>query len=99
MDAVTLTVGETFEVVLPQRGACGFSLLHRESPEGLVAVDDPLAVEPHQGAPGDPVDRRFVLTALQPGTVRILFYETRIWDKGFSPLPVRELEVTVVTPA
>jgi hypothetical protein len=45
------------------------------------------------------VDRRFVLRALQPGIVRILFYETRIWDKGFSPLPVRELEVTVITPA
>jgi predicted secreted protein len=98
MDSVTLTVGETFAVVLPQRGSSGFSLLHRESAEGLLAIDGPLAVESQRGAPGDPVDRRFVLRALQPGIVRILFYETRIWDKGFSPLPVRELEVTVISP-
>ena len=99
MDDMKLTVGQSLEVVLPQRGSSGFSLLHCVSAEGIVVIEGPEAVGPQGRPPGDPVDQRFIIRALQPGTVRILFYETRIWDKGFPALPVREWDITVSAPA
>jgi predicted secreted protein len=96
---VTLQVGETLEVSLPENASTG----HRWSvPPGLKSALAPSlreqkeTVEAHAGPPGKPGVRHLYFEAVAAGTAEIEIDYRRSWEKDAPP--ARKFKLHVVVP-
>ncbi len=96
METITVKkrVGETFEITLPGRGAVGLSLQFKIDDDRIVSVSKVEKAATEALRPGDSMDITFSVHVKEKGTTNILFYETRLWDIAFSPLPVKKISVS-----
>ena len=95
MKVIDKKVGESFEIALDNRGSAGLSMLYKLDAEDIVSVDRLESLKTDTIKPGDPVKAIFKIQAQKKGRVKIIFYETQIWNKDFEHLPVMELTVNV----
>ncbi|MEO7046245.1 MAG: protease inhibitor I42 family protein [Ferruginibacter sp.] len=93
-----IKVAETFTVDLLSRGSLGLQLLFRSDKDAIVAIkrlpSDSIAQPPI--SPGDPLKAIFEIKGLNPGQVKITFYETQSWNKDFKEIIKKEMSVEVV---
>jgi predicted secreted protein len=95
MEEVRKNIGDEFEIELHTRGGAGLTMLYRINQEDIVAVERLQLPKTGMLKPGDPTKAVYRLRAQKKGNVRILFYETRTWDKDFNEIPVKELAIVV----
>jgi len=92
-----MKLSETLKVVLMSRGALGLQLLFKMDTDSVVEVKRMetgiIKTDPIQ--PGDPINAVFEIRSIKEGTVRITFYETQPWNKEFTPIIQKELEIEV----
>jgi len=95
METLQKKVGDTLEVVLDERGGSGLSMKYKIDNEELVSIEGPETLSRGQMKPGDAVKVKYTIHFLKPGSTKILFYETQVWNKNFPPLPAKELLVDI----
>ena len=88
---------ETFKIVLISRGALGLQLLFKMDTDSVVEVKrvEPSFIKTEPILPGDPINAVFEIRSVKEGTVRITFYETQPWNKEFTPIIQKEIEIEV----
>ena len=89
---------ETFKIVLTSRGALGLQLLFKMDSDSVVEVKrvEPSINKTDSILPGDPINAIFEIRSINEGIVRITFYETQPWNKEFTPIIQKEIEIEVV---
>lgn len=80
MSTIVATVGEPFEVELPERPTSGYQWRLEPVPEDVEILDAPFSPPP-PGKLGAAGLRRFVLRATRPGLLELCFRSARWWTE------------------
>lgn len=96
-DKVVIKVNEVYKLTLQSRGAMGLQLLYRCDDTTIVSINriDPPASQDTMPKMGAPVPAIFEIRGTKPGKTKIVFYETRPWEKDFKEIIQKELDVEV----
>jgi hypothetical protein len=95
MDRLDKKIGEVFELLIDNRGTTGLSIMYSMDKNDIVSIEGPKFLKTENAKPGDTNKISFKVTTLKTGGVKILFYETQIWNKNFQPLQVLEMIINV----
>jgi hypothetical protein len=83
---------ESFRVELQSRGGLGLQLSYRTDNDGIVEVS---RVDTGTALPGGNLPVTYEITGLRKGKVTVSFYETQPWNKNFTEIIQKEVEVEV----
>jgi hypothetical protein len=93
-EEINLCIGQLTNISLESRGSLGLMLYYE--------IDLPLLIEidrlPESGQniqPGDPINAVFSIKALNVGICAITFYETQPWNKAFTPILKRAIQINI----
>jgi predicted secreted protein len=90
-----VTVGDDFEVTLPDQPGAGFRWVADAVPAGVELAAEDASDGDGSGRVGEALPRTFVFRALEPGTFRLSFRLVRPWESD-STVPARTHELEVV---
>jgi len=95
METIKLKIDEEHQLILDNRGATGLKIMYSCEPEDIVSIErlDNLPITDHM--PGSSIKSVYSIRAKQTGQVKVSFYETRVWDENFEPIPVKEFIMTI----
>ncbi len=95
-----LKPAETYNVEMDSRGALGLQLLFRTDKDSIVTItkNSPSLNNSNAVSAGDSIKVVFTITAVNPGTATITFYETQPWNKNFKEIVTKQVTVQVANP-
>jgi len=94
--SIKIKKGSRHDLLLENMASAGFSIIYSLSNEQVASVTEMETIVPDGLQDGDPVKVHFSITALHTGVAKITFNETQEWDKDYKPIPIYELDVTVI---
>jgi predicted secreted protein len=99
-ESLTLKVGAASSVTLESRGAMGLQLLYRSDDSSVVEItrvesNEPDASKTTRTNIGGPVPAVFEIRALKTGKTKVVFYETRSWEKDFKEIVQKVISIEV----
>jgi predicted secreted protein len=95
---VRLKLLEVVEIALEKRGAMGLELHYRIADPSILEVSE-LPVDSttqHKQEIGGGLKVFYQIRAIQKGVTKIIFFETRSWDKNFKEVIQKEVDVEIV---
>jgi predicted secreted protein len=98
VSTIVATVGEPFEVELPERPPTGYQWRLEPVPEGVEILEAPFSPPP-PGKLGAAGLRRFVLRATRPGVLDLCFRSARWWREDAPVEQSVEVRVRALPPA
>jgi predicted secreted protein len=97
-EKIKLKSGESYKVELPGRGGLGLELYAEVDNSSLVDVkrlETQVDVEKEKNNIGGPIPVVFSITALRSGSCTVTFLERKSWDKEFTPIVRKKLQIEI----
>jgi predicted secreted protein len=95
-EEINLKQNESFKVSLESRGATGLKLMyHCDTNMVQIQKVDTEAQQQRSQSIGDPVPVTYEIKALKEGQTKVVFYETKPWDKNFKELVKKVFNISI----
>jgi inhibitor of cysteine peptidase len=97
LEGMDVTVGDDFEVTLPDQPGAGYRWVAADVPAGVELAAENASGGDGSGRVGAALPRTFLFRAREPGTFRLSFRLVRPWEsEGTAPAQTHEIEVVAV---
>lgn len=85
METIGIKVGKSSTISLPSLATAGYLWIFEVDRKGIVSVSEDRSTSTSTSNPlkaGESLPEKFLIKALQPGTVKVVFSQKRSWEQN-----------------
>ncbi len=89
METIEIKVGKSSTVSLPSLATAGYLWIFEVDRKGIISVSEDRSTSTSNSLKaGESLPEKFLIKALQPGTVKLVFSQKRSWEQNKSAVAI-----------